>query len=97
MVLLPGSLLPPVEFSPIENIALENPPVRHLTIFDNAPGEEPFAVLKALFARRNMTCLEKQLFWKAALLGNAQGGRSALQALLERASCIYAGLRASKA
>jgi hypothetical protein len=71
---------------------LENPSAHHPAIFDNAPGEVLFAVLKALFATK-----KHDLPIKAALLGNAQGGRSALQALLESASCIYAGLRASKA
>jgi hypothetical protein len=72
MVLLPGSLLPPVEFSQIENIALENPPVRHLTIFDNAPGEELFAVLKALFATK-----KHNLPRKAALLESSSFGKRA--------------------
>ena len=73
-----GSLLSAVEFPQIENVALENPPAGHPTVFDNAPVKVLFAILVAFFAAE-----KHDLPMKAVISENAQGGRSALQALLE--------------
>jgi hypothetical protein len=89
--LLPGCLLPTVEFPQIKNVALENPTTGHSAIFDNAPVKMLFTVLKALFASQ-----KHDLSMKAVHPANAQAGRSALQALLETTPCIDAARRASE-
>jgi len=76
--LLPGSLLAAAEFSQIENMSLENPASGHSPIFNHAPVEVLFTVLVALFAAK-----KHDPPMKAVPAENAQGGRSALQALLE--------------
>jgi hypothetical protein len=76
--LLPGSLLATVEFSEIENMALENPAAGNPPVFDDAPVMVLFAILVAFFAAK-----KHDLHIKAVHAENVQGGRSALQALLE--------------
>lgn len=88
--LLPGSFLPTVEFPQIKNVSLENPTTGRSAIFDNAPVKMLFAVLLAFFASQ-----KHDLPMKAVHPSNAQGGRSALQALLETTPlylCWSAGL-----
>ena len=76
--LLPGRLLPAVEFAQIQNVSLENPTARHPAVFDDAPVKVLLAVLVAFFAAE-----KHDLPMKSVPADDAQGGRSALQALLE--------------
>jgi hypothetical protein len=50
--LLPGGLLPAVEFPHVENMPLENPAPGDSPVFDNAPVKVLLAVLEAFFAAK---------------------------------------------
>jgi hypothetical protein len=92
--LLPGSLLATVEFPQIEDVSLENSAAGHSPVFDNTPVKVLFTVLVAFFAAK-----KHEPLMKAVPPENAQGGRSALQALLETTPlylCGSAGLGGPK-
>jgi len=71
-------------------VSLENPAPGHPPVLDNTPVEVLFAILVAFFAAE-----KHDLHIKAVPDKNAQGGRSALQALLATNPlylCGFAGL-----
>ena len=89
--LLPGSLLPTVEFPQIKHMTLKDFTASNPAVLDNTPVEVLLTVLETFF-----TAQKHDWVIMSGLEENAQGGRSALQAILKPTPSEIAGSKAIK-